>query len=120
MHMAKDFETKVLKALNTLQKGQQQLEQGQKELVGNVSNLEQGQKQLQASVSRLEVLHEETAGKIDTIIEVVGSQHETMQKLATKDDIAEVRTDIAVIKRAVKATNQDLKSKNRFPRLKTA
>ncbi len=97
--MAKEFEQTVLKALRSLEEGQGRLQQG---------------------VKRLEVLHEETAAKIDTIVEIVGTQRDVMQNLATKDDVAEIRADISTIKQAVKATNQDLRAKAPFTRLKTA
>ncbi len=66
------------------------------------------------------VLQESVQDDISKIVDALSAQGEIIQTLATKDDIAELKTEIKTIKLAVKATNQDLtETKRVFGRLKT-
>lgn len=67
--MAKDFEQTVLQALSNLQTDVSGLKT-------DVSGLQTDVSSLKSDVRRLEVLHEETAEKIDQIIEIVSPELE--------------------------------------------
>lgn len=96
-----DFEKKVINALSNLSEGQaelrsefSELKEGQAELHSEFSELKKGQDELRGEFSelkkdvrRLEVLHEETAEKIDQILEAVSPEMEKTNDLqATTED----------------------------------
>lgn len=49
----------------------------------------------------LEVILEDMNGKFDRLIEVAAQMQDTLERTATKDELAEVKADIKVIKAAV-------------------
>lgn len=56
------------------------------------------------------VILEEMRGQIQAVFEIVVGMQEQVQYIpAMKEDIAELKTDIKIIKQAVKDTNADLR-----------
>lgn len=109
--MSTQFEDTVIKKFDEMETRFERIDRKFEMMDGRFEKIDSKLDVLTQSVHRLEVLHEETADKIDTIVEIVGAQRDHMTKLATKEDITEVRTGISTIQKAVKATNKDLKGK---------
>ena len=146
--MAKDFEGKVLKALDNLQKGQDELradvsglKKGQDELRTDVNSLQKGQKKLQSDVTSLqdnvgdiresvtiikedlrkvEVQQEVMEGKIDHIAEIGKAQKESWEKSATKEDVYDVESRTKLQSSVIKTHSINLADhERRLKRLET-
>lgn len=53
-------------------------------------------------------LLEDMNDKFDGVVEAVGQLQDTVKTLATKDELAEVKADVQIIKAVVTATNRDV------------
>lgn len=67
------------------------------------------------------VVMEEIRSQNKAVLESVAQMKETMKTLATKDELAEVKSDVKAIKATIKFTNKDLQDhENRITLLEQA
>lgn len=101
------FEELVLKALKNLQSGQDELKTDMK--------------QVKKDVRRVEVLHEETNGNIDRLVEVMKTQRDLLETKATKEDLYDNEMYDKLNRNIVKSHSVDIADlKKRVVRLEKA